>query len=159
MEQQAALFIRTNIHHNEEKRPVMRETPQGFMEIEHTADWALEVWAPDHAELFRQAAIGMNQLSELELDHTRAVEETIELSAMDIESLLVSFLSELVFLAEQDDLGFNSFVLKIDQLKLHAKLTGGKILSRKKEIKAVTYHNLEVIETEGVFQVVIVFDV
>jgi len=137
----------------------MNKTPHGFEEIEHTADWALKVWAPNRAELFRQAAIGMNMLSELELDCNPPVEEELTLTAIDIESLLVSFLSELVFLAEQDDLGFDNFSLKIDQLSLHARITGGRIINRKKEIKAVTYHNLEVIETKGGFQVVIVFDV
>ncbi|MEN8242580.1 MAG: archease [Chloroflexota bacterium] len=137
----------------------MNAARQGFEEIEHTADWALRVWAPNHAELFRQAAIGMNQLSELELDSTVPLVEELSLAAIDIESLLVSFLSELVFLGEQDDLGFDGFDLSIDRLRLLAKLSGGKIISQKKEIKAVTYHNLEVIEIEGGFQVVIVFDV
>ena len=137
----------------------MNADRQGFEEIEHTADWSIRVWAPNHAELFRQAALGMIFLSELEIDIANPVVETLELNAIDLESLLVSFLSELVFLAEQDDLGFDRFELSIDGLMLHAKISGGKIVNRKKEIKAVTYHNLAVTETESGYQVVIVFDV
>ena len=137
----------------------MKKITSGFEEIEHTADWALRVWAPDYAELFRQAAIGMNQLSEIELDLSTPAAEELTLTEIDMESLLISFLSELVFFAEQDDLGFDSYSLEVDRLSLDARLTGGKIISRKKEIKAVTYHNLEVIEIEGGYQVVIVFDV
>jgi SHS2 domain-containing protein len=140
-------------------KEVMRDSLHGFEEIEHTADWALRVWAPDHAELFRQAAIGMNILSEVKLDRESRIEEHLEISAIDIESLLVSFLSELVFFGEQDDLGFDEFEITIDDLILHARLSGGRIISRKKEIKAVTYHNLEVIATQTGYQVVIVFDV
>lgn len=137
----------------------MMDTLQGFEEIEHTADWALRVWAQDHAELFRQAAIGMSVLSEIKLDSESRVEEHLEVSEIDIESLLVSFLSELVFFGEQDDLGFDRFEITIRDLTLYANLSGAPITSRKKEIKAVTYHNLEVVRTQNGFEVVIVFDV
>jgi SHS2 domain-containing protein len=137
----------------------MKNALQGFEEIEHTADWALRVWAPDNAELFRQAAIGMNVLSEVKLDSGSIVEKTLEISAIDIESLLVSFLSELVFFGEQDDLGFDRFEITIKDLTLHANLFGSSITSRKKEIKAVTFHNLEVVSTQNGYEVVIVFDV
>ena len=132
---------------------------QGFTEIEHTADWALKVWAPDYAALFHQAAVGMNTLSEIQLKSAHRVEEQLELTAIDIESLLVSFLSEIVFFGEQDDLGFDRFEISIDGFSLRARLSGAPIANRKKEIKAVTYHNLEVVETETGFSVVIVFDV
>ncbi|MFC2053874.1 archease, partial [Chloroflexota bacterium] len=36
----------------------MKREIAGFREIEHTADWELEVWAPDILELLKQAAIG-----------------------------------------------------------------------------------------------------
>lgn len=137
----------------------MKDSLQGFEEIEHTADWALRVWALDYAELFRQAAVGMNVLSDVKLDSGSRVEEHLEISAIDIESLLVSFLSELVYYGEQDDLGFDSFEITISDSTLRAKLSGAPIISQKKEIKAVTYHNLEVVATQTGYQVVIVFDV
>jgi SHS2 domain-containing protein len=132
---------------------------QGFIEIEHTADWALKVWAPDINELFRQAAIGMNTLAEIRLENAQPVEEVIELQAIDLESLLVAFLTEIVLFGEEEDLGFDSFKISIDGTSLSASLTGGVIASRKKEIKAVTYHNLEIVRTEKGFSVEIVFDV
>jgi hypothetical protein len=39
------------------------QTEFGFREHAHTADWELEVWAPDLATLFVQAALGMYALS------------------------------------------------------------------------------------------------
>ena len=101
----------------------------------------------------------MNDLSEVELDLSVPFVEELALTGIDMEGLLVSFLTELVFFAEHDDLGFENFSVEIDRLSLRARLTGGKIISRKKEIKAVTYHNLEVVKIESGFQVVIVFDV
>ena len=36
--------------------------PAGFLEVSHTADRSLRVWAPTMDELFSQAARGMYQL-------------------------------------------------------------------------------------------------
>ena len=78
----------------------------GFQEIEHTADWALRVWAPDLAGLFIQAATGMNVLMEVMLEPVIRQEQQLSLSAADDETLLVTFLEEILFFTEQDDIGF-----------------------------------------------------
>ena len=39
------------------------ETTAGYRELEHTADWALEFWAPNFTELLEQAARGMYSLA------------------------------------------------------------------------------------------------
>ncbi len=142
----------------------MADRGSGFTEIEHTADWALKVWAPDLPLLFAQAAEGMYWLMETTLESSPPVERVIEIEGADVESLLVGFLSELLYLGESEGLGFNQFEvafqeyhLRID--RLHAVVRGGKITAQKKEIKAVTYHNLEVRHTEQGFTVTIVFDV
>jgi len=132
---------------------------QGFQEIEHTADWALKVWAPTLAELFQQAAVGMNSLAEIRLELGQRQTERLELTAIDAESLLVAFLTEIVLFGEEEDLGFDRFDVSLDELTLSANLSGGPIASQKKEIKAVTYHNLEIIQTAVGYEVVIVFDV
>jgi len=132
---------------------------QGFEEVEHTADWALKVWAPNHAELFHLAAVGMNTLAEVRLAPEPRVEEHLELSAIDIESLLVAFLTEIVLFGEEQNLGFDRFEVSIEGFSLQADLFGAPIASRKKEIKAVTYHNLAIQRTDTGVQVVIVFDV
>ena len=71
----------------------------------------------------------------------------------------VSFLGELLFLAETEDLAFDSFFLQVDGPSLLARLEGGSILSQSKEIKAVTYHRLEISETERGLETSIIFDV
>ena len=55
----------------------MKRKDAGFQEIEHTADWALQVWAPDLPILFTLAAEGMNSLAEVKLaEGERVVEVT-----------------------------------------------------------------------------------
>ncbi len=127
--------------------------------MEHTADWELEVWGPDMQALFGEAARGMYELMGVKISEDSRCHRRLELLADDREQLLVSFLGELLFLAEAEDLAFDGFLLQVDDTSLVARLEGGSILSRSKEIKAVTYHRLEIEETERGLETSIIFDV
>jgi SHS2 domain-containing protein len=132
----------------------------GFREHAHTADWELEVWAPDLATLLEQAARGMYRLSGVRLGNETPQERSLELHAMDAEGLLVGFLSELLWLEENDRMAFDDFSLQVDAaFTLKAKLGGAVITSQDREIKAVTYHNLKIEATPNGLEVYIVFDV
>jgi SHS2 domain-containing protein len=136
------------------------QTEFGFREHAHTADWELEVWAPDLATLFVQAALGMYALSGVILQPGSRQARTLSLHAADSESLLVRFLTELLWVEQEQRLGFDDFSIQVDdECDLHAELSGSSILSLDKEIKAVTYHNLAVKVTEQGLRVNIVFDV
>lgn len=132
---------------------------QGFHEIAHTADWALRVWAPDLSGLLVEAACGMTALMDIEFNGTQLVQRSIELFAEDAESLLVAFLSELLFIGESEGIGFSQAQLSIHGCQLNGELVLQQIKSQSKEIKAVTYHNLAIHETENGLETVIVFDV
>jgi SHS2 domain-containing protein len=127
--------------------------------LEHTADWELEVWGPDMAALFGEAARGMYELMGVEISEESRCHQQLELLADDREQLLVSFLGELLFLAETEDLAFDGFLLQVDGTSLLARLEGGSVLSRSKEIKAVTYHRLEILKTGRGLETSIIFDV
>ena len=137
----------------------------GYREIEHTADWELEVWAPDFPGLLEQAARGMQHLAGLRLQAGPVSRLELQLTAADAESLLVTFLGELLFSIEQHQSGFSDFELQINQLpggaglELLANMQGQPLLALDKEIKAVTYHRLEVQKTPAGLRTRIVFDV
>jgi SHS2 domain-containing protein len=132
----------------------------GFREHAHTADWELEVWAPDLVALLEQAARGMYSLSGLKLQAGPQQERTLELQADDAESLLVRFLTELLWLEQDQQLGFDRFSMQMNgPYNLHARLFGHSIAAVTKEIKAVTYHNLAIRATPNGLNVEIVFDV
>lgn len=138
----------------------MSRPAAGFIEIEHTADWALRVWAPDLPTLFVQTAEGMYNLAQVRLIEGERVKRSFRLNAHDEESLLVAFLEELLYYGEQDDEGFDRYEVKIRrECQLEVVALGGKIASRNKEIKAVTFHNLAILETDAGFEVEVVFDV
>jgi SHS2 domain-containing protein len=137
----------------------MEEQISGYRELDHTADWEIEVWAPDLAGLFEEAARGMYALSGARLDTRNPESRTIVVSAMEPEVLLVMFLEELLYFGEMENLGFDKFELRLEGGELSAKLEGGSLVSLEKEIKAVTYHNLHIRETGRGIKVKIVFDV
>lgn len=132
----------------------------GFRENAHTADWELEVWAPDLPGLLEQAARGMYTLSGIQLKPGIAQSRTITLQAADVEGLLVRFLTELLWLEQEQGLGFDAFSIVVDDhYHLRAELQGYPLSHLEKEIKAVTYHNLKVSHTSQGLSVKIVFDV
>jgi SHS2 domain-containing protein len=137
----------------------MPKKQSGYREIEHTADWELEAWAPDLPGLLEQAARGMYVLSGtlLQPGHRQSRSFSIEMS--DPENLLVQFLSELLYYSENEGLAFDSFAFNFQDQSFSAYLEGSPISETEKEIKAVTYHNLEIRQSEQGLQVRIVFDV
>ncbi len=129
-------------------------------EIEHTADWAIRVQAPNPSTLFEQAALGMSNLIGSANPQTEEVVRPITLQAADLESLLVGWLEELLFILETEDLMLTrSNVQVLSDTQLLATVEMRPVNERWKEIKAVTYHDLEIKPTSKGFEVVIVFDV
>mgnify|MGYP001119430430 CR=1 FL=1 len=132
----------------------------GYRELAHTADWELEAWAPDLTGLLEQAARGMYAISGTRLDAGERHTRLLDLRALDAESLLVRFLTELLWLGQQDGLAFDTFLFTLSPgWSLQVALGGGCIASIEKDIKAVTYHNLVIRRLSRGLAVNIVFDV
>ncbi len=87
--------------------------PIAFEEIEHTADRALRIYGRNLPELLLNAAGGLNSLMGA-VDDIDSVQEkkSVEIEAMDAESLLVEWLSELAYWAETEMLVFSKFDLQ-----------------------------------------------
>lgn len=146
-----------------ESEPKPKETvpTPGFEEVEHTADWALRVRGRDWPEFLVNAAYGMASLLVVEpAAIPLEVERQVELDAFDGESLLVNWLGELAYWAEAESLVFHQFDLaRVTPTHLQAVVRGGYVPTLQKHIKAVTYHNLEIVTTNEGFEATIVFDV
>lgn len=139
--------------------------------VDHTADWALRIWGHSWADLLRNAALGMNSLmvgqetspqlvDGVSTGATTAVTQTLTLDAFDRETLLVDWLTELAYFAEMEQLIFPTIILNnVTDTHLDAHIQGSPVSELAKHIKAVTYHNLAIIETKNGLEVTIVFDV
>jgi SHS2 domain-containing protein len=71
----------------------------------------------------------------------------------------VAFLQQLLYLSETRGLAFDRFDLKLQDHELEARLSGSAIKVIHKEIKAVTYHNLKITQSDEGLEARIVFDV
>lgn len=131
----------------------------GFIELQHTADRAILVWAPTLDELFLQAAQGMYHIMGLKTVSPKQYYRNISLSAADQEGLLVSFLSELLYLLERDRLFFTGFEFSREEESLWIRISGMLASDPYSEIKAVTYNDLQIQHNENEYKVRIVFDV
>lgn len=130
--------------------------------LEHTADVGVRAYGDSISECFENAAKGMFDIitdySKLESKG----EYEIRLKADDLEQLLVDWLSELLFLNSAENLVFGVFKVKIKDKSLSAVVSGENFDTSKHnigaEIKAVTYHMIEVKKSRP-FHVQVLFDI
>lgn len=139
----------------------MPDSRAGFEEREHTADWELAVWAPDLAGLFEQAWRGMLHLSGIQLDDRAAQQtESLAMQAGDVESLLAGFLNEILYYIEQMQAAPAQVIFSaLTDTALQASIHLRPISSQEKYMKAVTYHGLDVRQSDSLLRVNIIIDV
>lgn len=137
--------------------------PYRFREVEHTADRALSVWGADLPALFAGAARGMYSLATGGLGGQGLLPtewRELKLEAVDRETLLVEWLNELLYLGEAEDLLFVDFqITSLTDERLEARVGGFPFGSTRGDIKAATFHGLELVRDERGWSTVITFDV
>lgn len=139
-------------------------TPPHYRLIDHTADFGLEIFGQDEKTLFSNAAAALYALivdaTHLEGQHKRVLEVTGE----DWPDLLVNWLRELLYLWNgEEQLVQHVDIDEIEKHRLHASVwTDDYRPDRhtiKNEIKAVTYHQIDVTSTQTGWQARVIFDV
>ncbi len=139
-----------------------------FEILSHTADVALRVSAPDLPRLFAEAARGWKQLVLEDTPVQPLTRRTIRLEGVDREDLLVQWLSELNFLLNARRwIAAETTELKIEPDGKSWRLTAlvrGEALDPQRhhlamEIKAVTFHQLQITRKEDGYHTRIVFDI
>jgi SHS2 domain-containing protein len=130
--------------------------------IEHTADVGIKAYGKTVAEAFEHAAEGMFDIITDESTIDPVGQYDIRLEAPDLEQLLVDWLSQLLFLNGAQNLVFGKFQVTLTGNRLSAQVFGEKYDTKKHrmgvEIKAVTYHMLQVSEKDPIFAQVL-FDI
>ncbi|MCS7054330.1 MAG: archease [Ignavibacterium sp.] len=134
--------------------------------ISHTADIAFEVEADSLEELFVESFYGwFNSVIFSDNELKIHSEMFIEIKADSLEQLLVDFLNELNFLLITKKI----LCLRIENLTIDKRniLLNAFIRTHnledtsiiKSEIKAVTYHQMEIIKKDNKYFVKVVFDI
>lgn len=130
-----------------------------YEELDHTADWAFRAFGTDLKELFQNAAYALFAL-EGALDAQSTLTREIYVEGIDREALLVNWLSELLFLQETKRETYQKFeITKLSDTELQATVHGAHTQPITKFIKAVTYHDLKIEQTEKGWEATVVVDV
>jgi len=128
-----------------------------FEEIPHKADAAIIAYGYSLPELFSHAALGFYHIMGSKGESQSRVEDVILIQASDVETLLVSFLTELLFLAEKG-IKAEIYELEINDKALRAKIYKMSVQRFSKFIKAVTFNEMKISKRDGIFLTRIVFD-
>ncbi len=130
----------------------------------HTADVGIRVFGKTVEDVFVNAAYALFDLLTNVKSVRSRINREIIVEGMDLEDLLVRWLSELLFLCEGEGYLFREFsILSLTSNSLKA-VAQGEIFDParhefKTEIKAVTYHQVEVAQKDGRWVGKVIFDI
>lgn len=133
--------------------------------LSHTADTGVEARAPGLAALVAELATGMFESmgSFRPGPDGTAIEIEVDVSARTPEDLVVDALSELLYESEVKDVFLFDFSAEpVSRLALRVRARGvpfTRVATTGPPIKAVTYHDVEVVEAPGSCRGRVYFDV
>ncbi len=136
----------------------------GIEFIEHTGDVGVRVRGSDLQQLFVRAAQAMFQIICPRFPVAARRERPISVAGLDLEQLLVNWLSELNYwCCTEQELYCDFRISFLDTNSLHATVRGEKFDPRRHslrtEIKAVTYHKLYVVHRHQGWEAQVIFDI
>ena len=132
----------------------------GFKEIDHQADLAFEVWGKDEIELLESIISLLEKLFGIKkLENVIVKYETFHYETF--EDLIFEVGNELIYLFTKHNLFPKDLSLNIDRKKLEIGFS--KVISKNEEelseLKALTYHKLELDRSERLLRTYLIFDV
>ena len=143
-----------------------------FENLPHTADIKIRAYGKTLQELFCNALIGMfqaigPQVAGCNVENERVIcnnlpeHRDIAIESPDIEALLVDFLSEALYFSDvNDEVYLHVDFTMLTETNLVAILHGVKVQGFEVvEIKAVTYHEMNIKKVDGIWQTNVVFDI
>ncbi|MDD2472820.1 MULTISPECIES: archease [unclassified Methanoculleus] len=133
-----------------------------FEELEHTADVLMRVRGATLGEVFADAGRAMFHVMYGPCED-RGIERRLSLEAEDLDSLLIDYLSELLFITDVEDLIFCTFNVDIQGTRLSATARGEPFDPARHSggtiVKGVSYSGLEIVKEEEGYVVDIIFDI
>jgi SHS2 domain-containing protein len=136
----------------------------GYHLIDHPADVGIEASGQNLNEAFEQAAVGLMSTI-LDTDSVEPMESRkINLKAADVEQLLVKWLTEILYLYDgKKFVGAQFQISELSPQKLSATVLGERFSEEKHatrlDVKAITYHQLLLEESEEGARVRVFLDI
>jgi SHS2 domain-containing protein len=137
---------------------------QGYRFIDHTADFRLEIFGVDEKDLFVQAAKALTDLITDPKTLQGACRRPITITGDDWSDLMVNWLRELLYLWNGEEQFICDVALQLlEPTHLEATVNTDPFCagrhSIRNEIKAVTYHQIEVGPYKSGWRARVVFDI
>jgi len=127
---------------------------------QHTADVRIGVTASSREELFADSLRGLMAVLEPERLTADAVRAEVRIESPDATVLLVDFLNEALTRAHVRREAYDGVVFAtLTDTQLAATLHGVRAGGFREDVKAVTYHEAEVVLRDGVWSTTLVFDI
>ncbi len=132
-----------------------------FEVLPHTADLRIRAWGKTKEELFLNALRGMSSvMGEAAVGQPSTVERSIKLAAPDTAALLIDFLSEALSQSHLNREVYTDVAFaELSEKSLQATLVGVPVPEFEKDIKAVTYHGVEIKETDQGYEATVIYDI
>lgn len=132
--------------------------------FDHTADLGLRVAAKSLEELFEEAGRGLTSLIVTDLRSVQCTEEkSIQIAGTDLEYLLFDWLTELLFAFEANRVLLVEFQVRLNADGLSAVCRGEYLDPARHqlehEVKAITYHGLQVTQQNGEWAAEVIVDI
>jgi SHS2 domain-containing protein len=132
--------------------------------FEHTADVGLRVRAASRDTLFAEAGQALFSLIVANLDEVRTTDERhFRIEGEQLDYLLFDWLSELLYTFETAHLLLREFDVRVDDTGLTASCRGEPLDPERHpldhEVKAITYHELLVEQSDGEWLAEVVLDI
>ena len=138
--------------------------PQLYRIIEHTADTGFEVRGDTREQVFETAALAFFHIMWRVGQHKKSQPEVINITGIDSKELLVNFLEEFLYL--YDAKGLVCTHVKVDKMSdtmLRAQAWLQQFNDdRDREllgVKAVTYHQLNIVEKDHIWVAQVFLDI
>jgi SHS2 domain-containing protein len=133
-----------------------------FEEISHTADIKIRVRALTLEDLFSETFNALMQVM-YGTERSGGIVKEIQVESPDNESLLLDFLSEVLFVSEVESLVFFNASISIHGSRLTAELSGEPFDPIRhaggSEVKGISYSGLSIIHDANGYMLDIIFDV
>ncbi len=135
-----------------------------FETIDHTADFGIRVTAPDLPGLFKEAGIAM-MASMVDLQRIDADQrQTVDVTGADWPDLMVNWLRELLYMFNGEEFLVRDIeIQRLAEFSLTAEVAGTAFDPDRHrietEIKAVTYHDIEVTQIADGWSAQVIFDI
>lgn len=142
----------------------LSSTNNKYVRLDHTGDIRIKVFGNSLIELYENSAYAMFDTLTDAGAISAQLAETVEVSGIDKEELLVNWLSELNYLFLTESKLFNRFEIEhFNEREIIATVIGEKFNSHRHpmhtEIKAVTFHDLQIEKKGNHWETKIVFDI